>query len=579
LKEKISLICLNPRAEIVEPEKTMGLTVPRVADLRGKRIGLVWCEKRGGENYFDAIQELLEKRFPTATILRMNWAAGIEKKLLKEVDTFIYGVGDSGIGAWESTARTITMEKLGKPGVVIFGSHLITNAKASANAQGMPAVRMVTVLSSEYYPKRVSVARLRPVAEKIIDAIIDSLTRPLTPEEINPRAKPREELPRLVNITADSYEQAFEIFNQIYLDNHWGDGLPLVPPTEETVKLMLTGTKRPPNEVIGTFASPDGLAAIGTATIEKVAINAVMAGAKPEYLPVIIAAIESLVDKKFSPHVFTSEGSFTLLIIVSGPIAKEINMNTGIGLLGHGWRANNTIGRAVRLCLTNIGDLWPGEHDLALIGRPSSHTFYVMAENEELNPWQPSHINSGFKPEESCVTVAAVMGYGGMGLRIYGGGTVLPWSEEEVLHEIIQDVAKDRRMFQFNPRKGNRAHPQTHVIVLHPEMVSELHRKGFTGQSLRDHIIDSTSVPYEDLSKEEIRGIRDRIADKSDIFFGSGLIPPERIPVFEEALKPGGKVPVVLTPQDIHIVVAGGISGYSFGFAYLRGALQTKLIR
>jgi hypothetical protein len=579
MKKKISLICLNPRDEIVVPKKIMGLTVPRVADLRRKRIGLVWCEKKGGENYFDAVQELLEKRFPTATILRMNWAAGIEKKLLEEVDTFIYGVGDSGIGAWESTARTIAIEKLGKPGVVIFCSHLIPNAKVSANAQGMPAVRMVTVPSSEYYPYRVSVARLRPVAEKTIDAIIDSLTRPLTPEEINPWAKPREKLPRLVKITADSYERAFEIFNQLYLDNHWGDGLPLVPPTEKAVKLMLTGTKRPPNEVIGTFASPDGLAAVGMATIKKVAINAVMAGARPEYLPVIIAAIESLVDKQFSPHVFTSEGSFTLLIIVSGPIAKKINMNSGIGLLGHGWRANNTIGRAVRLCLINIGDLWPGEHDLALIGRPSSHTFYVMAENEELNPWQPSHVNLGFKPEESCVTVAAVMGYGGMGLRIYGGGTVLPWSEEEILHEILQDVAKDRRMFQFNPRKGDRVHPQTHVIVLHPEMVSELHRKGFTSQSLRDHIIDNTNVPYEDLSKEEIRGIRDRIADKSDIFFGSGLIPPDRIPVFEEALKPGGKVPVILTPQDIYIAVAGGISGYSFGFAYLRGALQTKLIR
>jgi hypothetical protein len=579
MKKKISLICLNPQAEMVVPEKIMGLTAPRIADLRGKRIGLVWCEKKGGENYFDSVQELLEKRYPTATILRMNWAAGIEKKLLEEVDTFIYGVGDSGIGAWESTARTIAMEKLGKPGVVIFCSHLILNARASANTQGMPAVRMVTVPSSEYYPNRVNVARLRPVAEKTIDAIIKSLTRPITPEEINPRAKSRQVLPRLVNITADSYEQAFETFNQIYLDNHWGDGLPLVPPTEEAVKLLLTGTKLAPDEVIGTFASPDGLATTGIATVEKIAINAVMAGARPEYLPVIIAAVECLVDKKFSPHVFTSEGSFTLLIIVSGPIAKKIYMNSGIGLFGHGWRANNTIGRAVRLCLINIGDLWPGEHDLALIGRPSSHTFYVMAESEESNPWQPSHVYLDFKPEESCVTVAAVMGYGGMGLRIYGGGTVLPWSEEEVLHEIIQDVAKDRRMFQFNPRKGDRAHPQTHIIVLHPELVTELHRMGFTSQSLRDYIIDHTSVRYEDLSKEEIRGIRDRIADQSDIFFGSGLIPSDRIPVFKEALKPGGKVPVILTPQDIHIAVAGGISGYSFGFAYLRGALRTKLIR
>jgi hypothetical protein len=574
MMNKITLACFNPQGEKVEPKKTTGLFAPRVTDLKGKKIALVWCEKKGGENYFDVLQELLEKRFPTATILRMNWAAGIEKKLLEETDTFVYGVGDSGIGAWESTSRTIAIEKLGKPGVVVFSSHLVPNAISSADAQGMPSVRMVTLPSLEYYPNRVSVERLQPIAKITVDDIIDALTRPLTSEEMNPKVKPRKKLPKLVNITADSYEDAYEKFNQLYLDNHWGDGLPLVPPTPEAVKLMITGTKRSPDEIIGTFASPDGLSETGIATIEKIAINAVMAGAKPEYLPVIIAAVESLVDKNFSPHVFTSEGSFTLLIIVSGPIGKKINMNSGIGLLGHGWRANNTIGRAVRLCLTNIGYLWPGEHDLALIGRPSSHTFYVMAENEELNPWQPSHVSLGFKPKDSCVTVATVMG-----LKIYGGGTVLPWSEEEVLHEIIQDVANERRIFQFDPRKGNRAHPSTHVIILHPEMASAMQRKGFTCQSLRDHIIETTSVPYEKLSKEEIKGIKYRIADKSNIFFGSGLIPPERIPVFEHALKPGRKVPVVISPENIHIAVSGGISGYSFGFSYLRGALLTKLIR
>jgi hypothetical protein len=171
------------------------------------------------------------------------------------------------------------------------------------------------------------------------------------------------------------------------------------------------------------------------------------------------------------------------------------------------------------------------------------------------------------------------MGYGGTGLGIYGGGTVLPWSEEAVLHEILQDVAKDRRIFLHDPRSGNRVHPQTHVIVLHPEFVNELHQKGFTGQSLRDYIIEMTAVPYEDLSENEIQGIKNRIADKSEVFFGSDIIPPDRIPVFEKSLKPGGRVPVVLSPRDIHIIVAGGITGYSFGFAYARGALQTKLIR
>jgi hypothetical protein len=138
---------------------------------------------------------------------------------------------------------------------------------------------------------------------------------------------------------------------------------------------MLAGTKRSPDEVIGRVPYRNGIA-----TVEKIAINAVMAGARPEYFPIIISAMECLAEEGTYTHMMSSEGSFTLMIMVSGPIVREINMNSGVGLLGHGWQANNTIGRAVRLSLINIGYLWPGEIDMALIGRPSSHTFYTFAE-------------------------------------------------------------------------------------------------------------------------------------------------------------------------------------------------------
>jgi hypothetical protein len=579
VKGKLVLMCLNPRSETELPPLS-GLTNPRVTDLAGKKIGIIWCGKQGGENFLDVTEELLKKRVPDATILRFVWGVSGAKEKIKEVDTFIYGVGDSGIGAWESTARTIALERLGKPGVVIFSGHLIDNAKASAYAQGMPTVRMVTVPSMDYYPGRVSVKRVRPIADATIDAIIAALTRPLTPEERNPEPKLRGETAKTIKITAESYESALEKFNRLFLENHWGDGLPLIPPTEEAVRWMLSGTTRSPGEVTGMIPSPDGLATIGIATIEKIAINAVMAGAKPEYLPVIIAAMEGLTDKNFSPHVFTSEGSFTLLIMVSGPIAKKIKMHSGIGLLGHGWRANNTIGRAVRLSLINIGHLWPAEYDMALIGRPSSHTFYVFAENEEYCPWEPYHVSQGYKPEESCVAVSTVGGHGSIGMKIYGGGTVVPWTAKGILNDIIEDVANDRRIFAlYKPGEGSSAHPQKHIIVLHPELAIELQRLGFTNHGLRNYIIERTMVPYEALSPEEIRGIKGRIAEASDVFFGAGVIPEDRIPAFKEALKPGGKVPVVVTPDDIHIIVAGGISGYSFGMAYARGAHQTRLIR
>src|SRR4030042_1449428 len=185
--------------------------------------------------------------------------------------------------------------------------------------------------------------------------MIDELTRPLTQEEKNPKLKAPKKADETVKITADDYESALESFNQLYVDSHWGDVLPLIPPTEQAVQRMLLGTKRSPIEVIGLVPYRNGIA-----TVEKIAVNAVMAGAKPEYLPVIISAMEYLTEESTYTHMMSSEGSFSLMIMVSGPLGKEINMNSGVGLLGHGWQAKKSIGRAVRLSLINIGSRGPG---------------------------------------------------------------------------------------------------------------------------------------------------------------------------------------------------------------------------
>jgi len=339
---------------------------------------------------------------------------------------------------------------------------------------------------------------------------------------------------------------------------------------------LLAGTTRSPDEVIGRVPYKNGIA-----TVEKIAINAVMAGARPEYLPIIVSAMECLTEESTFTHMMSSEGSFTLMIMVSGPIAKEINMNSGVGLLGHGWQANNTIGRAIRLNLINIGYLWPGEIDMALIGRPSSHTFYTFAENMEQSPWETFNEGLGYQPEDSCVTVSTVLG--GLG-RIYGGGVVEPWDVKNVLNGILRDVAADRGTFgQYKVGVANpAAHLRKHIIIIHPELAIMLQRIGYTTkQSLRDYLYETTKVPYEELSEQEIQGINDRINTKPpdiDIFYPHDAIPEHRIPVIKESLKPGGKVPVV-NPEDIHIVVSGVIPGYSFGMSYFRTAHKTKLIR
>ena len=578
MKQKVSLVCLNPQGVIDVPAAS-GLTNPRVKDLAGKRIAIIWDGKKGGENFCEAVDELLQQRYPTAITTRLVWGdAEAADKAKREMDTFIYAVADNGMGGWIQCRQVVALERLGKPGVFVVGDNATHTARMSAEDAGLPAVRIVSLPSIDYYPNRLTVERIRPVAKAAIDAIIDALTRPLTPDEKNPGLMARKKTRGTVRVIADDYESAFESFNQSFLDRHWGDGLPLTPPTTRAVKRMLAGTKRSPDEVIGRVPYRNGIA-----TVEKIAINAVMAGAKPEYLPVIIAAMECLTEEGTYTHMMSSEGSFTLMIMVSGPIAREINMNSGVGLLGHGWRANNTIGRAIRLSLINIGYLWPGEIDMALIGRPSPHTFYTFAENLEQSPWEPFNTGLGYKQEDSCVTVSTVTSGGGIGIRVYGGGVVEPWDVRAVLNDIVKDVAADRhtlgayKLGVANPG----AHLRKHILVIHPELAIMLQRLGYSSKrSLRDYIYESTRVPFENLSAQEIKGLNDRMNTRRpdiDIFYPHDAIPEDRLPVIKESLRPGGKVPVV-NPEDIHVIVSGSIPGYSFGMSYFRTAHRTKLI-
>jgi hypothetical protein len=579
MTSKITLACVNPRGKIEVPAAS-GLINPRIKNLEGKTIAIIWDGKKGGDNFCAAIEELLNDQHPEAKTMRLVWGdAAAAEKAKKEMDAFIYGVADNGMGGWIQIRQVIALEKLGKPGVFVIGDNAAHTSRMSAEDSGMPSIRIVSMPSIDYYPNRSTVENIMPVAKAALDNIIDALIRPLAEEEKNPPVKDAAATAQMVEIVEESYESALESFNKLYLDNHWGDGLPLIPPTELAVKRMLAGTKRSPDEVLGRVPYRNGIA-----TVEKIAVNAVMAGAKPECFPVILAAMECLIEESTFTHMMSSEGSFTLMIMVSGPLAKEINMNSGVGLLGHGWQANNTIGRAVRLCLINIGYLWPGEIDMALIGRPSPHTFFTFAENMELSPWESFNEGLGYRREDSCVTVSTVTSVGlNMAMKLYGGGVVEPWDVNVVINDIVNDVASNRGVFaQYKIGVANPlAHLRKHIIIVHPELAIMLHRHGFTSkQSFRDYIYESTEVPYEELTEQEIRGINDRINTKPsdiDIFFAHDAIPEKRLPILKESLKPGGKVPVI-NPEDIHIVVSGSIPGYSFGLGYFRTAHKTKLI-
>jgi hypothetical protein len=542
---KYRLLCLNPQSAIAPPPPS-GLTNPRVPDLAGRSIGIIWCGKEGGENFLDAVSELLKHRFPSALILRFIWGLpGVAERIIKETDTFVYGVGDSGIGAWENTARTIALEKLGKPGVVVFCDHLMQNARASADAQGMPAVRMVTVPSLEYYPSRISVEKVKPVAEKTINAIIEALVRPLVPEEKTSKPKPKAASSERVEVTAGNYELAYEKFNQLFLENHWSDGLPLVPPTKEAVRAMLAGTACPPEEVIGTIPSPDGLATIGVANVQKIAVNAVLAGARPEYLPVVIAAIECLADRRFNLyHLQTSTACPVPLIWVNSPIAREVGMNSGMGYLGRGCRANSTTGRAVGLCLINIG--WRlVEADAGFTGEPEGYCGFIFAENEAASPWESFAVEHGFQPQDSTVTVIENFYCNRYGP---GGGMSSQTMEKslEILAGLVSGTGASTKKTRFTFFKSKYGE-----IALYPTFARQLAAAGFTKKSLVRWLYDHTRVPWEGLGQSDQELIKAAAAASTV----EGLK--------ETDCRPGGTVPSFSDPKHIAVLVAGDAAGYT----------------
>ena len=190
-------------------------------------------------------------------------------------------------------------------------------------------------------------------------------------------------------------------------DRGWTDGLPVVAPTEGRVLRMLEGTTRPPDEVVAVVP-PD----LVEGTVEKIAVNAVLAGCKPEYLPVVLAAVQAACTDEFNIHGLLATTWFSgPVVVVNGPVTRAIGMNSGINALGQGNRANATIGRALQLVIRNVGGGRPGEVDRAALGNPGKYTF-CFAEDEAGSPWEPLSFERGVPPGSSAVTL-----FGGGGVQ------------------------------------------------------------------------------------------------------------------------------------------------------------------
>jgi hypothetical protein len=244
---------------------------------------------------------------------------------------------------------------------------------------------------------------IRKQAEGAIDSIVEILTH--VPAEFEGQEKLEEA--KLIKIAGEDYADAYEQFNQLFLEKRWGDGLPLVPPTKEKVDWMLTGTDLSPEEVV-VEVRPSGR----PATVRQIAVNAVMAGAIPAYMPVIIAVLRAFDEIPWGWSSVETTSAVAPMIVINGPIAKQLDINSKSNAMGYGWRANTAIGRTIEMIFHCVGGAIPGFSDMSTLGHSHTITSLCFAENQDVLDdigWPSYAEERGFDRKTSTVSVTICM--------------------------------------------------------------------------------------------------------------------------------------------------------------------------
>jgi hypothetical protein len=506
---------LNPRGYMSEV-KLMPLA-PRPTDLNNKVVYLVTPKQKG--SHIDValakVEEALTKRFPNVKVVNkykpspyMTDDPDLWNEMVKNAHAFVYGAAPSCSSTFYGFVWAAELEKRGLPGAVLMHDTLLETAKMTSEMKGA-AIRFATVT---YPPQKMEKERMAEATEKIIKM----LTEPLNDSEkkigmYTPPKPPRYAMEGTLNQVHDYfYEQG------------WTDGLPIVPPTEERLAAMLEGTKHLPNEVVATTVWPEKW----TATVEKVAINGVMAGCKPEYMPVLLATVEAWAKPYHTSNV-RSTNSFSFMQVVNGPIRKEINMNPGVYALGPGNQANATIGRALRLIITNLGGGQPGLNMMGTQGNVSGYSF-CFPENEEESPWEPFSTDLGYKAGESTVT-------------IFSGG----WSHlGNYLDGNLDTLIKGARYFES---------PFGLVVLMAPQAAKLQAEKGLSKKEVKEYIWRNATIPLKEF--------------KSDVYYSWFVEPILNGKEFygERYLWPKGYLTLpddamvqAYPRKNIHVIVVGG---------------------
>ena len=534
-KNNVKLNVLNPRGKIESIPRFPAS--PRLKSLNNKKIGVLKFGVWGiSEKLWPLCEEALKKRVDNIQLRVWSFMAGSVssedriKEIVEYSDGVIIMLGLTGTSSARVALDAVAIERLGKPVAYAVTRPFTTNARFVAAREGLPDISLV-VVPLEALPHPGEIEKLH-IPDKFADDVIIALTQtPLTKTE-----KPARET---IIFNGTTYAQAMNNMEKYFLKHSWSDGLPLVPPTREAVNEMLEGTDLPGDHLVG-LVEPGG----GEATIEKIAINAVMAGCLPQYMPLVIAAVEAITDPKFDlREVQCTSCNMSPFLIVSGQkIIEDLNINNSFSTLGPGWRANATIGRAVRLIMTNIGHTWPGVNDMKTLGSPFKF-ITLMAENEAAykGAWKPLRVAEGYSNDQPTISVMPAMSW--------QPDIVQP--EPPTAKRIIEYISKQGKV-KHDRLVGNWG--MDNLVLLCASTFDCIRREGYSRLDFQKALVDAIQIPASEFLGG--RNIKE--------FAAFGRLPDWLIKKCQSG--PETPVPLLAGPENIKICVSGGAGPY--GIAY-----------
>jgi len=314
-------------------------------------------------------------------------------------------------------------------------------------------------------------------------------------------------------------EDDWDTINSHYQSNHWSDGLPMVPPTLDRVQRMLEHCQGHPQDVVARLAP-----VLGPATLELIAVNAVMAGCPPSLMPPLVAAVKAVAQAPFNLQAIqATTNPVAVWVLLNGPKSKTLGFNSGMNCLGEGHVANATLGRALRLLLRNVGGALPGEMDRATHGQPGRISF-CCAENSDLSPWTAFHQERGFEENENVVSVVAVE------------GTMNMNSHSKDALELLRIFA----LTMIHPPSNEYTHGGEPFLMISPEHAQILAQAGLGKSEVKAHLWEMSKMPAHFMGKRDFERLQISRRDELGILNSKDLIP------------------ITASPNDIQLVVAGG---------------------